>query len=220
VKSARGLTHIVVRRIIVVLPSLLLASCGGIGISQFLAFEAPVVALTHVRVIDGSGRPAREDQTVIIESDRIAAVGAAGNVTIPAGAKVLDLRGRTVLPGFVGMHHLFYQMGSQFEVPAQESFAMLYLASGVTTIRTAGALDFAGDLRIKHLIDAGRQPGPTIYVSSPYLYAVAATPDPERSARQVANWADQGATSFKAYQSLRREELEAAIQAAHERGSS
>jgi hypothetical protein len=78
VKSARGLTHIVVRPIIVVLPSLLVASCGGIGISQFLAFEAPVVALTHVRVIDGSGRPAREDQTVIIESDRIAAVGAAG----------------------------------------------------------------------------------------------------------------------------------------------
>ena len=186
--------------------------------SQFLAFEAPVVALTQVRVIDGSGRPARENQTVIIQSDRIAAVGAAGTVAIPAGAKVLDLPGRTVLPGFVGMHdHLFYQMGSQAGVRAQESFAMLYLASGVTTIRTAGTFDLAGDLRIKRLIDAGKQPGPTIHVSSPYLNAAGAAPDPQRSAQQVADWADEGATSFKAYTSLRREELKAAIQAAHQR---
>jgi imidazolonepropionase-like amidohydrolase len=132
---------------------------------------------------------------------------------------VLDLTGRTVLPGLVGMHdHLFYQMGSKVAVPAAASFAMLYLASGVTTIRTAGALDLEGDLRIKRLIDAGRQPGPTIHVSSPYLYASAEAPDPERSAQQVAGWADQGATSFKAYESLRREELDAVIRAAHERG--
>ena len=206
------------RLCVVAFLSPLLASCGGIGTRQFLAFEAPVVALTHVRVIDGSGRPAREDQTVIVKADRIATVGAAGSVAIPADAKVLELPGRTILPGFVGMHdHLFYQMGSHAGVRAQESFAMLYLASGVTTIRTAGTFDFAGDLRIKRLIDAGQQPGPTIHVSSPYLSAASAAPDPERSARQVANWADQGATSFKAYDSLRREELKAAIQAAHER---
>ena len=85
---------------------------------------------------------------------------------------MIDLPGRTVLPGLVGMHdHLFYQMGPQMAVAAQESFAMLYLASGVTTIRTAGALDFAGELRLKRLIDEGRQPGPTIHVTSPYLYA-------------------------------------------------
>ncbi len=212
------MTDLAGRLFVVTLLSPILASCGGIGVRQFLAFEAPVVALAHVRVIDGTGGPAREDQTVIIASDRIGAVGPAGTVAIPAGARVLDLPGRTVLPGFVGMHdHLFYQMGRHTAVPAQESFAMLYLASGVTTIRTAGALDLTGDLRIKRLIDAGRQPGPTIHVSSPYLYA-AATPDPERSARQVVDWANQGATSFKAYESLRRDELKAAIEAAHQRG--
>lgn len=196
------------------------ASCTrGIGVTQFLAFEAPVVALTHVRVIDGSGGPARDDQTVVIEGERIIAVGSTGQVTVPPGARVLDLPGRTVLPGFVGMHdHLFYQMGADLAVRAEASFAMLYLASGVTTIRTAGALDLEGDLRLKRLIDGGRQPGPTIHVSSPYLHAIAETPDPERSARQVATWADQGATSFKAYESMRREELEAAIRTAHERG--
>jgi imidazolonepropionase-like amidohydrolase len=206
------------RLIVVVLSSLLVASCGGIGTSQFLAFEAPVVALTHVRVIDGSGRPASEDQTVIIESDRITAVGAADSVAVPAGARVLDLRGRTVLPGLVGMHdHLFYQMGSEVAVRASESFAMLYLASGVTTIRTAGAFDLAAELRIKRLIDSGRQPGPTIYLSSPYLNSVSGASDPERSAGQVAAAADQGATSFKAYTSLRRDELEAVVKAAHAR---
>jgi imidazolonepropionase-like amidohydrolase len=208
-----------VRAIAVFLASLLTASCGGIGVRQFLAFDAPVVALTHVRVIDGSGQPGRDDQTIVIDGDRIAAVGAAGAVAIPAGAKVLELRGRTVLPGLVGMHdHLFYQMGSTVAVRAAETFAMLYLASGVTTIRTAGAYDLASELRIKRLIDAGSQPGPTIYVSSPYLNTGSDAPDPQRSAGQVAAWAEQGATSFKAYTSLRRDELEAVVKAAHERG--
>jgi imidazolonepropionase-like amidohydrolase len=213
------LKSVFIRLSAVLLAAIPAASCGGIGIRQFLAFEAPVVALTHVRVIDGSGQPAKDDQTVIIESDRIAAVGAADSVTVPAGAKVLDLRGRTVLPGLVGMHdHLFYQMGSGVAVRAAESFAMLYLASGVTTIRTAGAFDLASELRLKRLIDAGSQPGPTIYVSSPYLNSMADASDPARSAGQVTSWADYGATSFKAYTSLRRDELEAVVKVAHERG--
>jgi hypothetical protein len=217
-KGRVALNKVAIRLTAVLIASFLAASCGGIGIRQFLAFEAPVVALTHVRVIDGSGQPVKDDQTVIIEGDRITAVGAADSVTVPGGAKVLDLRGRTVLPGLVGMHdHLFYQMGSQVAVRAAESFAMLYLASGVTTIRTAGAFDLASELRIKRLIDAGDQPGPTIYVSSPYLNTVPDASDPARSAGQVAAWADQGATSFKAYTSLRRDELEAVVKAAHER---
>jgi imidazolonepropionase-like amidohydrolase len=209
----------VVRLAACVSSSVLVASCAGTGIRQFLAFEAPAVALTHVRVIDGTGRPARENQTVIIESERIAAVGPSGSVGVPAGARVLDLRGRTVLPGLVGMHdHLFYEMGQHVSVLSSASFAMLYLASGVTTIRTAGSLNLAADLRLKRLIDDGRQPGPTIYVSSPYLFATGPAPNPQRSAQQVGDWADQGVTSFKAYESIRRDELKAAIDAAHTRG--
>src|ERR1700752_5074352 len=87
------------------------SSCGGVDIRPFLAFEAPVVALANVRIIDGSGRPGRDNQTIVIQSDRIAAVGDSGAIAVPAGAKVLELGGRTVLPGFVGMHdHLFYQV--------------------------------------------------------------------------------------------------------------
>jgi imidazolonepropionase-like amidohydrolase len=195
------------------------SSCGGTDVRPFLAFEAPVVALDNVRVIDGTGQPGRDGQTIVIQADRIAAVGDRRRVSIPAGAKVLDLAGRTVLPGFVGMHdHLFYQVADLSAYPVQKSFAMLYLAAGVTTIRTGGAIDFRGDRWIKGLIDEGQHPGPTIYLTSPYLYAVGDASDGARVANLIAGWADDGATSFKAYATLRRDELAAAINAAHQRG--
>ena len=82
------------------------------GVKPFLASEAPVVALTHVRVIDGTGGAAREDQTVIVDHGKIASVGPAASTPAPAGAQVMDLAGHTVIPGLVGMHeHLFYPVG-------------------------------------------------------------------------------------------------------------
>jgi imidazolonepropionase-like amidohydrolase len=189
---------------------------------QFVRPMAPVVALVHVRVIDGTGGSGKDDQTVIIERGRISALGDAAAVSVPAGASTLDLRGRTVIPGLVGMHnHLFYQVehaGSTSAVPAPRAFARLYLASGVTTIRTAGTLDFDADARIKRQIDAGQEPGPKIHLTGTYLQAATAAPDPEGIAKQVAKDADRGATTFKAYTTLRASELKAAIAAAHDRG--
>jgi len=83
---------------------------------------------------------------------------------------------------------------------------------------TAGTVDFGGDLAVKEQIDAGRTPGPRIHLTGPYLNATSAAPDPDRIAREVAAQADRGATSFKAYTSLRAPELKAAIEAAHARG--
>jgi hypothetical protein len=120
------------------------------------------------------------------------------------------------------MHeHLFYQTEGPSGTNAylaQAAFAKLYLASGVTTIRTAGTLDLDGDLQLKAQIDRGAAPGPRIHVTGPYLNAMSSTPDPERIAREVNDQADRGATSFKAYASLRAPELKAAIEAAHARG--
>lgn len=190
---------------------------------QFIRPMGPVVALTHVRVIDGTGTPGKDDQTVIIDHGRISAVGDAAAVSVPPGASALELRGRTVIPGLVGMHdHLFYQVvpaaGVTTVVLAQRTFARLYLASGVTTIRTAGTVDFDADARIKRHIDAGQEPGPKIHLTGTYLEATTTVPDPEGIAKQVARDADRGATSFKAYTTLRASELKAAIAAAHERG--
>src|SRR5262249_23210117 len=80
------------------------------GVQPFISVSDPVVALTHVRVIDGTGAAPVEDQTIVIDHGKIAAVGA--SVAIPQGARRMDLAGHTVIPGLVGMHeHLFYPSG-------------------------------------------------------------------------------------------------------------
>ncbi len=206
--------------------AMIAAACASVTAaaspSSFVRPLPASVALTHVRVIDGSGDPTRNDQTIIVESGRIAAVGPATSVRIPDGATVLDLAGRTVFPGLVGMHdHLFYQLdpdGSPWAVNAQSTFAKLYLASGVTTIRTAGTFDFDADARLRARIERGDEPGPRIYLTAPYLGMGGATPDPGAMATFVGTYADRGATSFKAYMHLRAAELKALIAAAHERG--
>src|SRR5215212_721007 len=63
---------------------------------EFVGVDAPTVALTHVRVIDGTGAPALQDQTVIVSGGKIQSVGPASTAKVPEGAKVLDLAGRSV----------------------------------------------------------------------------------------------------------------------------
>ncbi len=188
------------------------------ALQPFVKVDAPAVALEHVRVIDGTGAPPREDQTLYVAGGKIVEKA-------PPGAQRLDLSGRTVMPGLVGMHdHLFYPMGGAIFGEMAYSFPRLYLAAGVTTIRTAGSIEPYTDIEIKKAIDSGKAPGPTIFVSGPYLegngsFAVQmhALRGPDDARRFVDYWADQGATSFKAYNMLSRAELSAAIDAAHER---
>src|ERR1043166_5472211 len=193
---------------------------------QFIRVEAPVIALTHVRVIDGTGAAATEDQTLIISEGKISALGL--NVNVPANAKVLDLDGYTVLPGLVGMHdHMFFPMGGSPPMYSNMgvSFPRLYLALGVTTIRTTGSVQPYLDLEIKKLIDTGRLIGPKMHITAPYLEGpgsftpVMHTLTGADDARKMVNfWADQGADSFKAYMNITRDELRAAVEEAHKRG--
>ncbi len=195
---------------------------------QFVRVDAPVVALAHVRVIDGTGAAAVEDQTVVISGGKIQSVGPSASAQVPANATTLDLRGYTVLPGLVGMHnHMFFPMGGQPPIYSDMgiSFPRLYLALGVTSMRTTGSVAPYTDLEIKRLIDAGRMTGPKMYVTAPYLEGRGAyTPvmhelsGPEDARRMVNLWADEGATSFKAYMNITREELRAAVEEAHKRG--
>jgi imidazolonepropionase-like amidohydrolase len=196
------------------------AGCGG-NADDFVVLRAPAYALTHLWVIDGSGRPALDDQTVIVEGARIRSLGPSASTPLGPDVRSLDLTGRTVLPGLVGMHdHLYYEVergSGTLRVTPQSAFAKLYLASGVTTIRTTGSIDLAGDVRLKRRIDNGDEPGPLIHLTGPYLNAIGEEPDPEAVARQVFAAADMGATSIKAYTTLRTTELWAAIQAARAR---
>ena len=192
---------------------------------QFVAVEAPVVALTNVRLLDGTGAPAREGQTIVIEGDRITAVGATGDVQVPGGAEVHDLDGHTVIPGLVGLHNHSYYTGGRGRA-AQLSFSgsRLYLASGVTTIRTTGARAPYEELNLKRDIEAGRVIGPTMFTTGPYLTGeqgsstMTRLEGPEQARRVVQYWAEEGVSWFKAYTWISRAELAAAIEAAHTNG--
>ncbi len=198
------------------------------GLRGFIAVDAPVITLEHVRIVDGTGAAAREDQTIVIDRGRIQAAGPSSQVAAPAGAHRVDLANHTVIPGLVGMHeHLFYPSGGGVPLYIEHgmSFPRLYLASGVTTARTAGTLEPQTDLNIKKLIDAGQMPGPKLLITVGYLeghggFAPQMTDltSPDDARRFVEYWAGQGAHSFKAYMHVTRGELEAAITTAHARG--
>src|SRR4051794_30293965 len=79
------------------------------AVKQFVSINADTIALTHVTVIDGTGRPIKNDQAILIIKGRIAKTGNSKNVAISSSAKVLDGTGKTVIPGMIMMHeHLFY----------------------------------------------------------------------------------------------------------------
>ena len=194
------------------------------AVKPFVKFDAPVVALVNARVIDGTGAPAREGQTLVVRDGRIAEVGPAGQVQAPAGAVVVDLAGKSVLPGLVMLHeHLYYPTGPGVYGQLGQSFVRLYLAGGVTTMRTGGNMNGFMDLNLRRAIEEGRVAGPALDATAPYVNGANAflqmrsMKGPEEARRQVAYWADMGATSFKAYMQISREELAAVIEEAHAR---
>jgi imidazolonepropionase-like amidohydrolase len=215
------------------------AQTPGPQVAPFIAVRDSKFVLRHVRVIDGTGAAAREDQSVVVANGRITAVGPAGSTPAPAGAKQLDYAGYTVLPGLVGMHeHLYYtasisdQLGADgrldepgylvTEIPS--TAPRLYLAAGVTTARTTGSVEPYTDLEVKARIESGRMPGPRLDLTGPYLEGPGSfagqmhqLTGPEDAGRLVDYWADEGMTSFKAYMNLTRGELRTAIERAHRR---
>ncbi len=196
-------------------------------VRKFVTTDARVIALTHVRVIDGTGAAAREDQTIILSKGKIESVGDASSANLPKDAQVLDLHGYSVIPGLVGMHdHMFYPMGNGIFGEMAFSFPRLYVAGGVTTIRTTGSLEPYTDLELKKQIDSGQTPGPKVHVTGPYLEGAGSwalqmhqLTGPDDAAKTVNFWLDQGVDNFKAYMFITRAELAAAIQAAHKRGA-
>jgi imidazolonepropionase-like amidohydrolase len=186
-------------------------------------------------VIDGTGAAARDDQTILIREGKIDSVG---TVSIPSDAKVIDGTGRSVIPGLVDMHgHMFYTAGNVYHkdgslamggITLNELFytyPRLYLAAGVTSVRTTGSIEPYTDLNLKRWIDRGLVPGPKMDVTSPYMegegtmfpqmHEITSPADAQKTA---AYWADEGVTSFKAYMNITRAELKAVIDEAHSRG--
>jgi imidazolonepropionase-like amidohydrolase len=230
------------------IPALLLASTSAIGaetlklspeVQAFVRVQAPTVVLAHVRVIDGTGKPAVDDQNVVIEHGQITRIES-GHGTAPGSeTAVLEMQGYTVMPGIVGMHnHLYYIARPNLEAGRVPSFdapllapqmmfssPRLYLAAGVTTMRTTGSVEPYADLNLRDQIDAGVLPGPHIDVTAPYLEGTGSffiqmhqLSSAAEAKQFVDYWASMGATSFKAYMNITRAELKAAINAAHAHG--
>ena len=207
----------------------------GPDVQPFVHIPAGKIAIQHLRIIDGTGAAPIEDATLLIDGAKIGAVLPAGS-TVPAGYRTLDGTGETAMPGLVGMHnHLYYlqrpnlDASGHFEQPIiipQMTFSAprLYLAIGVTTMRTTGRVEPYTDLALKREIDAGHLVGPHLDVTSPYLegpgsFFIQNHPinSPADARNEVAFWGDQGVNSYKAYMNITRAELGAAIKEAHRR---
>jgi imidazolonepropionase-like amidohydrolase len=193
--------------------------------------NSAVKVLQHVRIIDGTGAAVHLDQTIVIDGTKIARIGR--DLAAPAGSEVMDLSGYTVLPGLVGMHdHMYYLQRPNTDASGSEpptllpqmtfSAPRMYLANGVTTVRTAGSVEPYADINLRHLIEAGTMIGPHVEPTAPYLQGQSdifmqmhVLTGPEDATEFVNFWAKSGATNFKAYMHITRAELGAAIQAAH-----
>jgi len=205
-------------------------------VADFVSIDTSVFVLNHVRVIDGTGAPAKEDQAVVIANGKIQFIGPAASAQIPDGAQRMERSGYTVIPGLVGMHdHLYYTDSYAVQVVGGTvgepglfiaeipyTAPRLYLAAGVTTMRTTGSLEPYTDLKVKSRIDANLMPGPSMDATAPYLEGAPTRfaqmhelTGPDDAKRMVDYWAAEGMTSYKAYMNITREELGVAIQQAH-----
>lgn len=198
----------------------------GPATRSYVRVDTPVVALTNVRLIDGTGAAPREGQTLIVRDGRIAAMGPTANTPVPDGALRMDLAGKTMIPGLVMVHeHLYYPVGAGTYANLTESFTRLYLAGGVTSMRTGGNMNGISEILVGQSIARGDKPGPWIDATAPYLEGpgmgfnqVQILRDTSDARKLVEYWADLGATSFKAYMNISRAALKVAADAAHKRG--
>ena len=195
------------------------------AVRAYVSVDAPLIALTHARVIDGTGSAPRDNQTLILNNGIITTMGSSVSTDVPAGAQTIDLTGKSVIPGLVMVHeHLYYPNGPGVYGQLGESFSRLYLSGGVTTMRTGGNVNGFMDLNMMRLVEAGQKPGPAIDATAPYLNGpntfiqMRTLKGPEDARRQVQYWTDEGATSLKTYMQITRAELAAAINEAHRRG--
>src|SRR5580692_7420372 len=201
------------------------------AVKKFIDYDTAVITFTQCKLADVKHLKVLEDQTVIVRNGIITAVDDSKKLAPLAGSTVIDLTGKSLLPGFVLLHeHMFYAAYSADfsylhvkQLPF--TFPKLYLACGATTIRTAGSVEPYSDLNLKRDIDQGKIHGHEMDVTAPYLegkgsifpgmHELSGSADAKAF---VDFWASQGCTSFKGYMFLNKTTLKAAIDEAHGKG--
>ena len=171
------------------------------------------VAIEHVRVFDSEQATVRDDQTVVIEGERITAAGAFASVKIANDAEIVDGTGKTLVPGLFDMH-----------AHAQAIDGIMNIASGVTTVR-----DMGNDIdELKHLQDqwdSGTTIGPHVWKAGfidghgPFQAPTGLYADTAEEAKTAVNrYADLGYIQIKLYSSLNPDFVPGIVKAAHARG--
>lgn len=190
-------------------------------VKSFLALEDSIVVLQDVKIIDGSGlNKDLTNQSIVIYGDRIIAINHKDSIQHPDKAKILNLNGRTIIPGIIGTHnHLRLP-----DVYIPYSATRLYLACGVTTIQTCGTADAEDEVKLAKKIKDGISPGPNIINSSPYFTgdegkAHFIHPKGEKHIQDTMQyWINKGVKWFKVYMNTNPDDLEFMIKYAHEKG--
>ncbi len=205
---------------------------------RYVKVPAGRILLKDVRVIDGTGAAPIEHQMILIVGGKIESIEPdVADAKVSDDTAVIQLSGRTVFPGLVGMHDHLYNIArpnlnaaGSWEPPLMVpelafSSTHLYLGAGVTTMRTTGSVEPYTDMNVRDAIDKGEIPGPHIDATGPYLEGAKSVfiqmhklRDAEDAKETVDFWAKQGVNSFKAYMYITRAELKAAIDAAHAHG--
>jgi imidazolonepropionase-like amidohydrolase len=194
--------------------------------SKFVMYDQAETVLQNARVIDVVKGRVLEGYSVLISNGKITSIEKTGKLPVPKTARIIELTGKTILPGLVMLHeHMNYNNGAAVWQFHPVSFPKLYLAAGVTTLRTAGAENPMYDLNLKRQIDSGVLVGPKMFVTGPMFndvsggflgdFIISNYPEGRKA---TAFWAEQGCTSFKVYSDIRTEALRGVIDEAHARG--
>ncbi|HEY9234925.1 MULTISPECIES: amidohydrolase family protein [Phenylobacterium] len=195
----------------------------GIDISFTQAAAAPQgrIAFTGARIVTMKGDEVVENGTVVVNGNRIEAVGPSASVAVPAGAKVIDAAGKTIIPGLVDVHW-HGSMGAEQLIPQQSWVNYAALAFGVTTIHDPSN-DSGEIFAHSELQKAGEVIGPRIFstgtilygAKSPYTAQIDSLDDARSTLRRMKAI---GAFSVKSYNQPRRDERQQILAAARELG--
>jgi imidazolonepropionase-like amidohydrolase len=194
--------------------------------SKFVIYDQAEIVLQNARVVDVVKGIVLEGYSVLISNGKIISIEKTGKFSAPKTAKIIDLTGKTILPGLVMLHeHMMYNNGAALWQFHPVSFPKLFLAAGVTTLRTAGAENPMYDLNLKRQIDSGFLVGPRMFVTGPMFNDASGgffgdfiISNYEEGRKATAFWAEKGCTSFKVYSDISREALRGVIDEAHSRG--
>jgi imidazolonepropionase-like amidohydrolase len=172
-----------------------------------------VTAFVDVTVVPMDAERTLPGHTVLVQGDRIIAVGPSASVAVPGGARRIEGRGKYLTPGLAEMHGHVPQPGA----PAQytEDVLFLYLANGITTVR--GMLGAEGQLDLRRRIVRGELTGPTLYLAGPSFNGNSVS-TPEGAAEMVRAQKAGGWDLLKVHPGLTRTEYDAMARTAAEEG--